>query len=107
MRIGLISGEYPPMQGGVGDFSRELAIALAQLGHEVHVVTCVGCEAKNRAIPHKQHISHLTVHPTIPNWGWRLYGRVMSLARRLNLDVLNVQYQAAAYDLHPAINFLP
>jgi glycosyltransferase involved in cell wall biosynthesis len=26
--------------------------------------------------------------------------------RRLDLDVLNVQYQAAAYDLHPAVNFL-
>jgi glycosyltransferase involved in cell wall biosynthesis len=31
----------------------------------------------------------------------------MGLTRRLNLEVLNVQYQAAAYDMHPAINFLP
>ena len=25
MRIGLITGEYPPDQGGVGDYTRELA----------------------------------------------------------------------------------
>jgi glycosyltransferase involved in cell wall biosynthesis len=31
----------------------------------------------------------------------------MDLASRLQLDVLNIQYQAAAYGLHPAINFLP
>ncbi|MBU0702261.1 MAG: glycogen/starch synthase [Chloroflexi bacterium] len=38
MRIGLISGEYPPDQGGVGDFTRELARALADIGHEIHVI---------------------------------------------------------------------
>jgi glycosyltransferase involved in cell wall biosynthesis len=31
----------------------------------------------------------------------------MALARQHHLDVLNIQYQAAAYDLHPAINFFP
>ena len=29
MKIGLVSGEYPPMQGGVGAFTQELARALA------------------------------------------------------------------------------
>ncbi len=97
MKIGLITGEYPPMQGGVGAFTQELAAALADLGHETHVITRVGCEegAKN-----------FDVHPVAPNWGWRSCGRVPKLARKLGLDVLNVQYQAAAYDLHPAINFL-
>ena len=39
MRIGLITGEYPPMQGGVGDFTQELGKGLAALGHDVHVIT--------------------------------------------------------------------
>ena len=39
MQIGLITGEYPPMQGGVGDFGRELGQTLVELGHEVHVIT--------------------------------------------------------------------
>jgi glycosyltransferase involved in cell wall biosynthesis len=100
MKIGLLSGEYPPMQGGVGDFTRELAIALADIGHEVHVITRVGCQDQERA-------GRFDVHPLVSNWGWRACGRVIKLVRRLGLDVLNVQYQAAAYDLHPAINFLP
>ena len=39
MKIGLITGEYPPQQGGVGDFTRELARALIAAGHEAQVVT--------------------------------------------------------------------
>ncbi len=124
MKIGLVTGEYPPMQGGVGDFTRELSTALAELGHEVHVITGTGSAVSEGALhenkaegrprrtpqPEKRNTkqgTRPTVHPIVPHWGWRFYGRVMDLARRLNLDVLNVQYQAAAYDLHPAINFLP
>jgi glycosyltransferase involved in cell wall biosynthesis len=32
---------------------------------------------------------------------------VLTLAQELELDVLDVQYQAAAYRMHPAINFVP
>jgi len=39
MKIGLVTAEYAPMQGGVGDFTREVGHALAALGHEVHVIT--------------------------------------------------------------------
>lgn len=33
----LLTGEYPPQPGGVGDYSREVATALARAGHEAHV----------------------------------------------------------------------
>ncbi|HVO41994.1 MAG TPA: hypothetical protein VMT34_05200, partial [Aggregatilineales bacterium] len=39
MRIGLITGEYPPMEGGVGAFTRELAVAMAKQGHTIHLCT--------------------------------------------------------------------
>jgi glycosyltransferase involved in cell wall biosynthesis len=109
MRIGLISGEYPPMQGGVGDFTHELAEALVDLGHEVHVITRVECgdqgrNTKDRLPPAAP---GLHVHPIVPHWGWRSYSRLIGLAHRLSLDVVNIQYQAVAYDMRPAINFFP
>jgi glycosyltransferase involved in cell wall biosynthesis len=112
MRIGLISGEYPPMQGGVGDFTRELAKALTNLGHEIHVITRVGSTSGQvrRASDESGNPPCTTcpiVHRLTSRWGWRSYRRVMNLTRRLRLDVLNIQYQSAAYDLHPAINFYP
>jgi glycosyltransferase involved in cell wall biosynthesis len=95
MRIGLVTGEFPPMQGGVGAFSQELSTALEGLGHEVHIITRVGCAGAP------------SLHPVVRHWGWRAIKQVTNLARRLDLDVLDIQYQAAAYDLHPAINFQP
>ncbi len=105
MNVCLVTGEYPPMQGGVGDFTRELARALAGLGAKVSVITSKGeggwagrseggrCEA--------------TIYPVINHWGWRSQAHILNLARQAAADVINIQYQAAAYCLHPAINLLP
>ena len=109
MRIGLITGEYPPMQGGVGAFTHELGTALADLGHEVHVLTRAEAEM-DRPLHATSDAgsgspgSRITLHPAVASWGWRSVRRMMALADRLHLDALNIQYQAAAYDLHPAIN---
>jgi len=102
VRIGLISGEYPPDQGGVGDFTRELARALADIGHEIHVITT------QSPIPNPQSpIPSLTVHRVMEDWRWGCWRQILALADESELDVLNVQYQAAAYGMHPAINFVP
>lgn len=99
MRIGLITGEYPPMQGGVGDFTRELAQALTLLGHEAHVITSHKSKVGNQKSDQ--------IHRCIDHWGWGCWWGIRNAARELGLDVLNVQYQAAVYSMHPAINFLP
>ena len=39
MRIAQIAGEYPPLQGGLGDYTHELSRAFVNLGHDVHVLT--------------------------------------------------------------------
>lgn len=40
LKIGLLTMDYPPgPTGGIGRWSKTLAIALSQLGHEVHVFT--------------------------------------------------------------------
>jgi glycosyltransferase involved in cell wall biosynthesis len=104
MRIGLITGEYPPDQGGVGDFTHELGQSLASLGYDIHVITHAsrreqGAGGKSQGA--------LTAHRVIEHWGWGCWGQIVALAEALSLDVLNVQYQAAAYDMHPAINVVP
>lgn len=105
MRIGLITGEYPPMQGGVGDFTAQLGQALVDLGHKVHVLT--GAPRAARHAPRNTQHVPLTVHQAIEDWGWGCWSHVLALAQELGLEVLNVQYQAAAYGMHPAINFVP
>lgn len=97
MKILLVTGEFPPMQGGVGDYTRELGLALSDLGCQVHVLTSTGAGP----------VTGLSVHAVIDRWNWKLYRPLLDLVRRHRPEVVHVQYQAAAYSMHPAINLLP
>jgi glycosyltransferase involved in cell wall biosynthesis len=100
MRAGLVTGEYPPMQGGVGDFTCQLGQALAAQGVEVHVLT-------SRRAMGGPDVAGLAVHPVIERWSFLSLLHVRGFARWLKLDLLNLQYQAAAYGLSAPIHFLP
>ena len=108
MKVCLITGEFPPMQGGVGDFTNELGKALAALGHEVHVITSASDNpqpATRNSKPATQ--NPVIVHRSIRDWGWDCWRDITQLHDTLRFDVLNIQYQTAAYGMHPAINLLP
>jgi glycosyltransferase involved in cell wall biosynthesis len=86
------------MQGGVGAFTHILAGEMVAQGHEVLVYTRNGAVGTNPRI-------HVT--PVVGGWG---VGSVMGAARwarDYQLDVVNVQYQTAAYGMSPMIHFLP
>lgn len=110
MRIGLVTGEFPPDQGGVGDFTFWLAEALAALGHEVHIITGplrspALCAVRARGTSPLS--ATCSVHRAVPSWRWGCWREVLRVAREARLEVLNLQYQAAAYGMHPAVHFLP
>lgn len=109
MRIGLITGEYPPDQGGVGDFTHQIGCALANLGHQVHVITSKSQLPRREPGGSKReaHSGQLAVHRVIENWRLGCWRQILRLSRTLNLQILNIQYQAAAYDMHAAINLVP
>ncbi len=99
MRIGFITGEYPPMQGGVGAFTQEMARAVAALGHEVRVLTSV--HAGNGGA------DGVPVDAVIERWRWGALKAVEGWARVHKLDAVNLQYQTAAYNMSPFIHWLP
>jgi glycosyltransferase involved in cell wall biosynthesis len=113
MKIGLVTGEYPPMQGGVGAFTRELALALRGLGQEVHIITHRLARPETASRDWGELLEPMAhdagwLHPVARRWGWSDVGRVADIAVRHELDVLNIQYQAAAYSMKmPAINLSP
>jgi len=98
MKIGLITGEYPPMQGGVGDFTRELARALAKQQHDVHVITGVSAGEDEPGV---------SVHRVVKSWGLTCWRAIAAVARQEQLTVLNIQYEPAAYGMRVGVNFLP
>lgn len=97
MKVLFITGEFPPMQGGVGDYTREIGLALRDLGCTVAIAS----SAQAGPIP------GLAVYPAIKSWGWGSWRALLDLVRRERPDVIHIQYQAAAYGLHPAINLFP
>ena len=113
VKIGLITGEYPPMEGGVGAFTAELGQALAALGYQIHIIT----SREARPEPEQRRLSTLQepvalpfgrLHPFIKKWNWPSLAQVADVVLREQLDVVNIQYQAAAFHMRsPAANVLP
>jgi glycosyltransferase involved in cell wall biosynthesis len=99
-RILFITGEYPPMQGGVADYTRELARALARAGQEVGILT----SSKATPAPESPDIA---VFPQIESWGWTLWDDIDAFMADWRPDVVHIQYQTAAFDMHPTINLWP
>ena len=99
MRIGLITGEYPPMQGGVGAFTRELARALAEAGHTVRVLTDQQVQSRDEF--------GIQVSGHVTSWNRASLGQIQKWAKDNRLDIVNIQYEAAAFRMSQLIHFLP
>jgi glycosyltransferase involved in cell wall biosynthesis len=108
VKICFVTAEFPPLQGGVGDHTAYLGRALARLGVEVHILTSVTARrpAEDNSSPSDGE-AQPTVHPLVADWGWGCWRSILEFARQEKPDILHIQYQAAAYRLHPAINFFP
>lgn len=99
MRILFLTGEFPPMPGGVGDCMNEIAKQLDALGVEIQVLTST--QAQNLRS------SSFVVRPILHNWGWSSYRVIANICREFKPDIVHIQYQTGAFAMHPAINFLP
>jgi len=98
MKVLFLSGEFPPEVGGVGDYTAFLAGALQEQGVEVVVLT------SRRVRVAKQPFA---VHSRMPHWGWSAWLTALRVAREEGPDVVHLQYQTAAYAMHPAVCLLP
>lgn len=96
----MVAGEYPPMKGGVGAFTREVARAMVKAGHEVFVFT------RNSGADESDDGVHVAAHVT-GKWTRKANAAVSQWAAAHQVDVVNIQFQTAAYDLAGAIHSLP
>jgi len=102
MRVLFITGEFPPMPGGVGACTQEIARALVALGAEVGVLT------STRAQPVIRNSREaFVIRPEISKWNWFSISKIARVMREFSPDVIHIQYQTGAFAMHPAINFLP
>lgn len=92
MRVLIVTGSYPPDKCGVGDYTFQLASALANLpGVEVGVLT-----TRNSVEPSQ--LSGVQVYPWIPRWTLRNAGLVRRAISAFRPDVAHIQYPTQGYD---------
>ena len=99
-KVLFVTGEYPPMLGGVGRFTAELARALHAQSAQIAVLT-------DRQVTATAQTDSVRVLAQTGGWGWRLLTDIPACARAVGADWVHIQYQTAAYGMHPAINALP
>lgn len=101
------------MEGGVGAFTQVLAQTLANQQAEVHIITSRQARPEPKpttwqGLLEPVDLGYATQYPIIHKWKWPSLAQVTDTVIHYGLDVVNIQYQAAAYDMNsPAINFLP
>ena len=101
MRVLFITGEFPPMQGGVGDCTNEIAQALAKRGADVSVLTTTLSPSLTPPS------SSLNVLRAMPRWDWSQRKTILKTIASARADIVHIQYQTGAFGMHPMINFLP
>lgn len=92
-RILLVTGEYPPLRGGISDYTTLLREALAARGAESVVLTSPGAQGDDVL--------------TVDGWDWSTLRAMRRVISEHAIDVVHIQYQAGAFQMHPALNLLP
>lgn len=105
MRVALLSAEYPPQPGGVGDYTWCLAQAITRRGHTVVIITIQ--DGQLLVLPAGSHSPQWVARHGLPGWGWRCWEATIAALDSVRPDLLHIQYQTGAYGMHPAITLLP
>jgi len=100
-RLLFVTGEYPPMRGGVGDYTHILSRTMAELGASCSVITSRAARLGGPPAPLDPE-----VRPTMPSWGWRDLPLLLRAVDDVRPDVLHVQYQTGAFGMGLAPNLL-
>lgn len=100
-RVLMISGSFPPLQCGVGDSANALAVALAQKGIEINVLT------DSAASPSLNDTDRLKIYPEIKEWGIRGTGKLTKRIESFEPDIVHIHYPSKAYGKGLGIVFTP
>ncbi len=91
MRVLLVTGSFPPMRCGVGDYSQNLADALEANGHvEMAVLTSDQTGAQQRR-------NGIEIFPVIKKWRLSEIPTVIKVLRYWKPDLVHIQYPTQGY----------
>jgi len=98
LKIAFLTGEYPPMQGGIADHTAYLVAHLQPLEVQSSIII------SHPFVPNE---SDKISFFLLPDWGGRCWLYLSHYLKTACPDLLHIQYQAAAFDLGGWVNWLP
>jgi len=101
MKVIFVSGSYPPMRCGIGDYLQCLAEAIAATGQvDVFVYT-----SNSPAVPSSE--GNPKIMPVIRHWNWWSVAKISRAISQIQPDIVHIQYPTAGYKKSKAVQFLP
>lgn len=101
MRVLLITGSFPPMRCGVGDYTYHLALALAR--DSQLTVAVLTSTAATRLGLHQG----IVVLPVVKAWAWKEIRTILDAIRQWAPDVVHIQYPTMGYGPKRLPSLLP
>lgn len=91
MNILIVTGSFPPLMCGVGDYTMGLALSLSNEPNvKVSVLT-------SKSVGHVEPTGKLVVRPCVRSWSLSEAFRVFSMIRKEAPDVVHIQYPTQGY----------
>jgi glycosyltransferase involved in cell wall biosynthesis len=106
MKILVVSGEYPPMKGGVGRYTKNLVHALAKKKPDIEVSVAIGTDAAALTSDPSQGTNDVitTIYRgTIRKGDKRNSDRILQIVSEIKPDVVNIQYERGLYEVDTTI----
>lgn len=106
MKVCMISGSFPGMKCGVGDYTANLSRELAKDGICIDVITSCNPEI-TRKIENGSERLAITLYPIMKSWGLENTLLFLKQIRQLKPDIIHVQYQSGIYHDRELILLFP
>ncbi|MFL5734664.1 MAG: glycosyltransferase [Chloroflexia bacterium] len=105
-RVLLITGEYPPARGGVGDYTCCLGVALREMGAGVGVLAGGRGSGVGGRVPMASEIRSAKLKGPMRVERITVAGTLRAL-RGSGAGVAHIEYQTGAFGMRPTVNLLP
>ena len=105
MKILVVSGEYPPMNGGVGRYTKNLVQAIAKKPNvDVSVAISGGSATARVTSDPSTDSNNVTVyHGVVRKGDKRNSERILQIVSETKPDVVNIQYERGLYEIDTTI----
>lgn len=106
-KVVLITGDYPPMRCGVGDYTSCLGEELSRLNAEVSIITTCDAGVIDVIKRASGNNKGLSVLPIMRQWNFREGFFLIERIKSISPDIVHIQYPTRTYGWRVMVNLLP